>query len=849
MRAEGGEALTGDGGVKDGSAAPARMRELEAALAAAQASIRAFRRREALHEAQRRVLERIADGAPLTELFVALIDVMESQLPGMRGSVLLVNADGCTLRPAAAPRMPAEFVERLEGFPIGPAAGSCGTACHGGETVICSDTETDPLWRDHRDVARRFALRACWSKPILNEVGSVLGSFALYCSEPRSPDEDELELIDTAARLAAVAIDRARTQSALRQSEQRLRASFEQSAVGIIEASIDGRFLRVNRKFCDIVGYDEQELTGRSFRDITHPDDLPRSVAIKGSLLNGDCAETAGEEKRYLRRDGSVVWVNIWRSVVRDGDGRPQYFVASVEDITARKLTQEALRRQSEILQSTLENMNQGISVVDAEMRLIAHNHRFMELLGFPPSLARDGVAFEEFIRYNAERGEYGPGEVEQQVRERVQLARQFKHHRFERIRPNGRVLEIDGTPLPNGGFVTIYTDITERKQAQQALRRQTEILESTLENMTHGISVVDGDLRLVAFNRRFVDLLEFPPTLVRKGMAFEELARFNAQRGEYGPGDVEQLVRERVELARQFKPHRFERVRPNGRVIEVQGSPMPNGGFVTSYTDVTERTRMEKAMRDINAELEQRVRERTAALETSNKELESFSYSVSHDLRAPLRALDGFSHLLEDEYGDQLDEKGRQYLMRIRRASQRMGILIDDLIDLARISRREMACSSVNLTEMAHAVARDLWEHSPPRTCDWRIEPALITEADPVLVQVMLENLLRNAWKFTSQRNEARIEFGATEQNGETVFFVRDNGAGFDMAYVGKLFAPFQRLHSPSQFEGSGIGLAIVERVIRRHGGRVWAEGAPGRGATFYFTLRARARAAGAAQ
>jgi light-regulated signal transduction histidine kinase (bacteriophytochrome) len=224
--------------------------------------------------------------------------------------------------------------------------------------------------------------------------------------------------------------------------------------------------------------------------------------------------------------------------------------------------------------------------------------------------------------------------------------------------------------------------------------------------------------------------------------------------------------------------------------------------------------------------------------LERANRELEAFSYSVSHDLRAPLRAIDGFSKALLSMHAAQLDEQGKNYLNRVRTATQRMGSLIDDLLNLSRISRGELRREQVDITRLARGVAEDLRRHYSTPAASIEIEPGLQAAADPRLLSVVLENLLGNAWKFTSKQATPRVSVGKQQNGSQTVFYVRDNGAGFDMAYSDNLFRPFQRLHSQSEFEGTGIGLATVQRVINRHSGRVWAEGAVGAGATFYFTL-----------
>ncbi|RFC36610.1 MAG: His Kinase A (phospho-acceptor) domain-containing protein [Candidatus Nitrotoga sp. SPKER] len=242
--------------------------------------------------------------------------------------------------------------------------------------------------------------------------------------------------------------------------------------------------------------------------------------------------------------------------------------------------------------------------------------------------------------------------------------------------------------------------------------------------------------------------------------------------------------------------------------------------------------------LRRVSVELEEQVIQRTAQLAAANQELEAFSYSVSHDLRAPLRSIDGFSRALLDDYSAHLDETGKDYLQRVRAATQRMGQLIDDMLKLSRVTRSEMNFKTVNLSVLAQTVVDELQHIQPERNVEFICTPGMLVRGDAHLLKVALENLLGNAWKFTSKREQAHIEIGVTHQVEASVYFVRDNGAGFDMAYVSKLFSAFQRLHAMTEFPGTGIGLATVQRIIHRHGGRVWAEGEPDKGSTFYFTL-----------
>jgi signal transduction histidine kinase len=248
----------------------------------------------------------------------------------------------------------------------------------------------------------------------------------------------------------------------------------------------------------------------------------------------------------------------------------------------------------------------------------------------------------------------------------------------------------------------------------------------------------------------------------------------------------------------------------------------------------------LNRQLTEANEVLESRVAERTRELASSNEELEAFSYSVSHDLRAPLRTIDGFSLALEEDFAEKLDAQGRDYISRVRNGVQRMGTLIDSLLQLSRVTRSDVQRERVDLSQLATLVFREIQAGDREREVNWIAQPGVMAEVDPRLMRIALENLIGNAWKFTARVPDATITFGSSSENGKAVYFLRDNGAGFDMNYVDRLFTAFQRLHGEREFKGSGIGLATVSRIIRRHHGSIWAEGEPGKGATFFFTLMA---------
>ena len=262
-------------------------------------------------------------------------------------------------------------------------------------------------------------------------------------------------------------------------------------------------------------------------------------------------------------------------------------------------------------------------------------------------------------------------------------------------------------------------------------------------------------------------------------------------------------------------------------------------GALVTAFNEMLEEIQLQEAeLRTAHDRLEQRVAERTAQLETSNRELEAFSYSVSHDLRAPLRSIEGFSRALLEDCADRLDEAGKDSLNRVIASTVRMGQLIDGLLNLSRVTRAEIRGRSVDLSSLAGEIVEELRQGEDGRRVQCDVAGGAVVEGDPALLRAVLQNLIGNAWKFTRKRDEARIEFGVAKESGERAFFVRDNGAGFDMTYSDKLFGAFQRLHGQNEFPGIGIGLATVQRIVNRHGGRTWATGAPDQGATIYFTL-----------
>jgi len=473
--------------------------------------------------------------------------------------------------------------------------------------------------------------------------------------------------------------------------------------------------------------------------------------------------------------------------LIRDLSGRIVFWNAGAEQMFGWK-ADEALDKLSHILLHT--KFPRPLEEIKA--RVLAHGHWEGELV---------------HIRKNGER---------------IVVASRWVLHRDEQGKPKA--------------VLAVNNDVTEHRRMEEAVRSSELRYRRLFESAKDGILILDGDNgHIVDVNPYLLQILRFS----REEIVGKELW----QLGFFADIDASKLAFRELKARGYIRYDNLPLKNRDGLVMMVEfvsNSYLVGASRVIqcNIRDITERTRAEEKIRRLNEELEERIAERTAELLTANKELEAFSYSVSHDLRAPLRHINGFSQALLEDCEDKLDETGKGYLREVRGASQEMSQLIDDVLQLARVTRSAMKREEVNLSDLALSVTADLKQTNGRQAVIVKIEEGLVTRGDKRLLRVVLSNLLGNAWKFTSKQDNPEILFGSEQKNGEVFYFVRDNGAGFDMAYVKKLFGAFQRLHTASEFEGTGIGLATVQRIINRHGGRVWAEGSVNAGATFCFTL-----------
>jgi PAS domain S-box-containing protein len=547
--------------------------------------------------------------------------------------------------------------------------------------------------------------------------------------------------------------ERRKNEKKLYDVEKRFKTFFEYAPIGKSITAPDGKLLDVNAAFCSMLGYSKQEMETISFAEITHPDDVAKSSECVRSLL---CMERDSYtmEKRYIHKNGEVVWTHVATRLFKDDDNKPFYFLTHIIDITDRKQIEMEISIQSKIRTIFLlsDDADMFGEILNVILEPLGSNYGFLGYVDETGALVVPAIAEDIF-------------------------------HDFQ---------------VPGKGVV-FPKDVWGKSSCLMSIEKQKMILSDN------------------------------PPINVFKGQP--KVERFIST-----PIIFHNEIVGLLQIANKSTPYTDNEINIVKGVVDIIAPVL--GARKKRNSLERERQLKTEELAKLNRELDQRVAERTTELMAINKELEAFSYSVSHDLRAPLRSIDGFSKVLIEDYSDILDETAKDYLNRVCGGAQRMGLLIDDMLKLSRLNRTEMSRQHLDLNNIATQIIKELRLEEPQRVVDFKISGELAAYGDKELIKVALENLLRNAWKFTGMRKHGHIEMGMVEQNGETVFYVRDDGAGFDMAYIHKLFSAFQRLHSPSEFKGSGIGLAIVKRVITRHGGKIWAEGKEDAGAVFHFTL-----------
>ena len=555
--------------------------------------------------------------------------------------------------------------------------------------------------------------------------GKVQGIINLYVDEPDFFDDEELALLSEMAMDLSFALEfteqenrKKEAEELLKESEEKFRSAFDDSLIGNVLVSPEGLLVKANQAFCNLLGYEENELLGHRIFEFTHPDDLALSQTTLNHLNRG--AKTAQKiEKRYIRKDGAVIWGEAGSAPVKDEAGNVKYLVSQLLDITQRK------------------------------------------------------KAEEEILSLNAD--------LEKKVQERTAEISDLYHNApcgYHSLNREGIVVNINDTELSWLGY--------ERHEVVNKLQFTHFLTEDSVQ----------------IFKKNFPNFLK--------------------------QGYIEDLELDLLTKNRKVLPV----------VVNATAVLDANGEVLASRSSLINNTQRKQAIMELK-QSQALLKAANLELARANKELEAFSYSVSHDLRQPLRAIEGYSKIIENDYAEKIEADGVQLFKSIRANVKKMDHLITDLLALSRINRTELNYTRINMKEMAAAVYEEILPENVHEKFSFVLADLSEAYGDPVLIRQVWANLISNAIKYSTPKETCRVEIGYKNQNGVDVYYVRDNGVGFDPLYAQKLFGVFQRLHRANEFEGTGVGLAIVQRIISRHGGTIWAESQVDQGATFYFSLK----------
>jgi PAS domain S-box-containing protein len=655
--------------------------------------------------------------------------------------------------------------------------------------------------------------------------------------------------------------ERKRAEEALRESEERFYALVQSALDIVMVTDVEGTIRYVSPSVERVLGYRPEEQIGTNVAEYVHPDDLEKGIDALSEAVSKPGVHPVAVETWVRHKDGSWRCLQGMANNLLD-DPVVKGVVFNHRDVTERKQAEEEVRKLNENLEelvsqrtaqlettliehkraeevvreseeryrAVVEEAAEGILLVDVDTKLILEaNAAYQNLLGYTA---------EELLRLTLyDVVPYSQEDMDCYVERVLEQRRYVSGERRHRRRDGSLVsVEVSANVLPYGGreaICIVVRDVMERKQIEEVRSRLAAIVDSsddaiigkTLEGTITSWNL--GAEKIYGYSSK--ETVGRPISMLVPADRSDEIP----------------AILQKISLGEGINHYETVRVTKKGRHINVSLTISPikdsRGNIVGASTiarDITERTRAQEEIRILNEQLELRVRQRTAQLEEANQELESFSYSVSHDLRAPLRHISGFARLLQKRITPVLDETGHRHLNAIMESTDHAGELIDDLLTFSRMGRAEIRSTVVDMDQLAREAVSDMRHETQQRNISWKVGELPEVLGDPSMLRLVLQNLLSNAVKYTRTREQAVIEIGATSKGNEAVFFVSDNGVGFDMQYVDKLFGVFQRLHHAEEFEGTGIGLANVRRIVNRHGGRAWAEGSVDSGATFYFSL-----------
>jgi PAS domain S-box-containing protein len=915
-------------------------------------------------EDQNSVLEMMNSGAPLADALEFLIKSVEKQSDQkMIGSVLLLDEDGKHLRHCAAPSLPEEYNNAIDGIPIGKAAGSCGTAAYTKQPIIADDIATDPHWKDYKDLASKHNLHACWSTPLCAG-NKVLGTFALYYRYPVRPSEADQKIVELAVRTATLIIERKRAEEQLRyrtalleahnettpdgilivdtkgkilsynrrfaemwnipkkilkardddaalkfavqqlvnpqgfikrvqyiyehtdyvshedvyfkdgriferfgapvksdsnyrygwawhfrdvtqerkdrhdlrESEQHFRATFDQAAVGIAHVSLDGRWMRANKKFCDILGYSADEILSEKFQNITHPDDLEASLAAAKAIASGKIASYSFE-KRYIRKDKRVVWASLTVAPSLGSKGKIDHFITVLEDITERKQSEESLERQSKVL----ESMAEGVSVTDQDGYIVFTNPAEDAMFGYD----RGELIGQHVTVQNA----YPPKKNEKIV---ADVIKQLKLHgtwrgEWQNVRKNGEIFQtsarISAININDKQYwICVQEDITERKRAEKALRQSEQRFRQLADSMPQIVWTARPDGYLDYYNKQWYEY-----TGNKEGYGDQSWLPI------LHPDDAQQCVDTWYRCVKTGKPYQIEyrfkdRSRPGtyrwflGKALPVRDDKGKIIKWFGTCTDIDDVRRILDRKQELE-EMTATLTEQSAELLALNDAKDEFITLASHQLRTPATGVKQFVGMLIEGYEGRLTKAQRAMLEVAYESNERQLKIIDDLLKVAHVDagRVRLTKSICDFSDLIDDVIREQQStfNSRRQKVTFLKPPRRIkAEVDERLIRMVLENLVDNASKYSPEGKTITVEL--SRKQNQIQMAVQDRGVGIAKKDLDKLFQKFSRIDNPlsTTVSGTGLGLYWVKKIIDLHGGTITVSSRIKRGTTFTISL-----------
>ncbi len=791
---------------------------------------------------QKQVLEMLATGASLPDILDVLTRTLEAQSPEMLCTILVCDTDGQKLRRGASPSLPESYTQAIDEITIGFGVGSCGTAAYLGEPVIADDIASDPHWVNFRDLALSYGLRACWSQPILSNQSKVLGTFAAYYREPRRPRLKDLQLIETAAHIAGIAIE----QKKVEQERSRLVAILEASPDYIGTTDPQGNSLWYNAQLKQVLGLNSDAEVAKRPVINNHPEwavEVVQNQGLPTAIQDGIwVGETA------LRgNDGLEIPVAQMIIAHKSGDGSVEYFSTLMHDLSNRKRAQSALQESYSLLQTVIDSNSSPIFVKDLQGRYqlmnlpgaSLFNKSVEEILGqddtalFSPELAAKIQANDRKI--------IAAGKCET-FEETIEIQGEWRTY----LSTKNVYRDSQGNIL---GLVGFSRDITSLKQVQEALRQSNEDLEQRVQTRT--AELVQANAALAESEERLRLFIEHAPSAI--AMFDREMRYLVTSQRWLTDYDLDENIigRSHYEVFPGL-PERWEAIyqrclagavekNEDDCLLYADGTmdwlrwevhPWRDRGEVGGLIMFTETITQRK-------QAEQKLKKAIAELARSNQELEQFAYVASHDLREPLRKIKSYTDLLVKRYQGQLDEKADKYIAYITDGAVRMQTLITDLLTYSRVGTEELPLKPTDLGAVLNRTLSDLSTAIRENNAIIQADPLPTVRANSTQMGQLLQNLIANAIKFRTLQ-PPQIQIKAALHDKCWTICVQDNGIGIEPQYSDRIFVIFQRLHTKEEYSGTGIGLSICKKIVERHGGKIWVESEPGQGTTFCFTLPA---------